>query len=252
MSDFNGNFRVFSSPDIVRYYSRLSGLQPAEIYAFEKYVRRGVSILDIGVGGGRTTPHLAAKAIRYVGIDYVRAMVDNCTAAFPEHSFYCADAVNLCMFEDAIFDVVVFSYNGIDVISPREKRLKCLSEVFRVLAPGGLFIVSSHNSRVLFDIVRPSDNAGIIRRTWRLIRAAVKSIPVCVALLRSGAFYAGAGYYLHPSHGGIMGYCATPKLMELDACSVGFQPLEIVDAFNLGVPQYFTPWYYYILAKPAV
>ncbi len=243
------NFRQFSSPGALEFYSNYSGLQSAEAYAFEKFVPQGASILDIGVGCGRTTPYLAAKARRYVGVDYVKAMVDTCATRFPENTFYCADATDLSGFDDASFNIVVFSFNGIDAIPTRESRLRCYLEVFRVLTPSGLFIFSSHNAKMLLNL--PSlDNAGLIRKVWKLARAAVKTMPVAVHLLTSGAFHAGAGYYLDPAHGGIRGYCSTPELIELDIHSAGFQPLEVISSLHpRKVPRYFIPSYYYVVAK---
>jgi SAM-dependent methyltransferase len=251
MSSGERNFDVFSSPDVVKHYANLSGLQPAESYAFENFVPQGASVLDIGVGCGRTTPYLAAKARRYVGIDYVKAMIDICAARFPANTFRCADATRLTGFENDSFDVVVISFNGIDAISTREDRLRCISEVFRVLAPRGRFIFSSHNSKMLLSLPNLND-AGPIRKVWRVARAAVKTMPYAARLLSSGSFRAGAGYYLDPEHGGIMHYCATPELVESDVCSTGFRLVEVIHNLHpRKVPRYFIASYYYVFAKPS-
>jgi hypothetical protein len=54
------------------------------------------------------------------------------------------DATRL-QFADASFAAALFSYNGIDCIYPVAARHRCLAEVFRVLVPGGIFLLSSHN-----------------------------------------------------------------------------------------------------------
>ena len=251
MSSEENNFRAFSSPAAIKYYSSNSGLQPAEAYAFEKFVPRGAAILDIGVGGGRTTPYLVAKASHYVGVDYVKAMIDACAAKFPNNLFRCADATRLIGFEDASFDIVVFSFNGIDAIPTREGRLRCFAEVFRVLAPGGLFIFSSHNAKMLLSLPN-LDDAGPIRKILRLGRATFGTLPFSMRLLSSGAFHAGAGYYLDPTHGGIKTYCSTPELIEVDISASGFQLLEVISNLHpQKVPRYFISSYYYVLAKPS-
>ena len=247
----DSNFEAFSSPEAVKFYGNYSGLQSAEAYVFEKYIPQGVSILDIGVGCGRTTPYLTTKASRYVGVDYVKAMVDICVARFPGHLFRCADATNLSGLDDASFDVVVFSFNGIDAIPTKEGRLICLSEVFRVLRPGGLFIFSSHNAKIILNL--PSfDNSGPVQKIYRLAHAVGKGFLYGVRLVSSGAFHAGAGYYFDPAHGGIRGYCSTPELVEIDVCSIGFQMLEVVGSLHpRKLLRYFIPWYYYVFAKPS-
>ena len=65
------------------------------------------------------------------------------------------DASNLGL-KDNSFDVVIFSFNGIDYIYPYIKRLAALKEIRRVLKTNGLFIFSSHNHCI------PRDREGIL------------------------------------------------------------------------------------------
>src|SRR5215813_9059413 len=164
------NLEVFSSASVVEHYVRLQGLQPCEAHLFNKYVTQGAEILDIGVGGGRTTPYLSTKARRYVGIDYAQAMIDACRRRFPELEFQCEDATDLRRFGDGSFDVVVYAFNGIDYIPTDQGRLRCLAEVRRVLRPGGRLIFSSHNARFMFLIPMLS-GADPLRFVWRIARS---------------------------------------------------------------------------------
>ena len=50
---------------------------------FEKYVAPGGEVLDLGVGGGRTTAFLSSRAGAYVGLDYAPTMVKICRLKFP-------------------------------------------------------------------------------------------------------------------------------------------------------------------------
>lgn len=108
---------------------------------------QNMRMLDIGVGGGRTSVHFAPKCQTYIGTDYSSAMIAACEKEFAEHSgwkFRCCDARSMGEFADAAFDFVLFSYNGIDYVSHRD-RLQILREVHRVCAPGGVFAFSTHN-----------------------------------------------------------------------------------------------------------
>lgn len=102
------------------------------------------AILDIGVGAGRTTRYLSNLGRSYVGIDYSAAMVESCRDLCPGVDVRLGDATNMEMFEEDRFDVVVFSFNGIDHVV-HEDRLRILREVHRVLRPSGVFIFSTHN-----------------------------------------------------------------------------------------------------------
>ena len=58
------------------------------------------------------------------------------------------DARNLSQFADNSFDLILFSFNGIDYIS-HEDRLKVLQEINRVGKSGGYFFFSSHNLQAI-------------------------------------------------------------------------------------------------------
>ena len=101
-------------------------------------------ILDIGVGGGRTTKYLTSISNEYIGIDYSSKMIEECKIAFPNQTFFLCDVRDMSMFGNDEFDLVMFSFNGIDYIS-QDDRIKGLKEIFRILRPGGYFVFSAHN-----------------------------------------------------------------------------------------------------------
>ena len=123
MSKIKSNREFYSSPEMVDYYARKEGVTACERYAFDKCARPGDAILDIGVGGGRTTGYLAPKAGRYVGLDYSQEMVVAAQVKYPEFQFHCADASDLSFLADGSFDVAVFSFNGIDCIPHRLRQI---------------------------------------------------------------------------------------------------------------------------------
>lgn len=105
---------------------------------------RGASILDLGVGGGRTYPLLRLLSADYVGIDYLPAMVELCRQRHPDADVRLGDARQLSGIPDASRDLVVYSSNGIDAVD-HEDRQRVLAAVHRVLRPGGLFLFSTLN-----------------------------------------------------------------------------------------------------------
>ena len=66
---------AYENDQVVAYYANEQGLQPCEAHLFDRYLKPGLAIFDIGVGGGRTTPYLSKGAKRYVGADYSLGMV---------------------------------------------------------------------------------------------------------------------------------------------------------------------------------
>lgn len=154
------NKRVYESSELARQYSAADTLQPPEQAIVDAIEHRltGARMLDVGVGGGRTTVHFASLVESYVGIDYSEPMIAICRERFREVpgrlTFQVADVRSLSMFPNQSFDFVLFSYNGLDYI-PHESRPGALREVRRVLKKGGHFALSTHNLNSLRKRLRP-------------------------------------------------------------------------------------------------
>jgi ubiquinone/menaquinone biosynthesis C-methylase UbiE len=102
------------------------------------------AILDVGVGGGRTTAALTKISANYIGVDYVPEMVAACRARFPHVRFEQVDARSMPQFADRSFDVIVFACNGVSMVD-HSGRLAILKEMRRLLAVGGVFMFSTYN-----------------------------------------------------------------------------------------------------------
>lgn len=140
------NKSAYARADVVDYFQNFDDLFPAEKVLFFELAEKikGSKLLDIGIGGGRTTGHLLGVCDEYTGVDYVPQFARETAKKYPEARILAADARNLKEFGDEAFDFVLFSFNGIDCISDSD-RLQALGEIFRVLKPCGTFMFSSHN-----------------------------------------------------------------------------------------------------------
>jgi SAM-dependent methyltransferase len=107
---------------------------------------RSQPILDVGVGGGRTAWMLRTISRDYVAVDYSPEMVEACRHEYPGLDVRECDARDLSIFPDGAFALVVFSFNGIDVLD-HVGRLQALAEMHRVLRPGGLMLYSTLNKK---------------------------------------------------------------------------------------------------------
>lgn len=239
------NLQRYNDPKVVDQYEKAKGLQPCEAIIFGRWLKPGTTILDIGVGGGRTSPYLSQIAARYVGIDYSQGMVDACKRRFPDLDFRYGDATKLEDFGDGEFDVVVFSFNGIDNIPTLEGREQAMREAARVLKPSGVFIVSTHNARSMAVWPQLSAARGA-QIPWRIVYAVYASIRLAGRVLPREAFWRGCGYVQDPVHGGLATYTATPRHMTPQLEAAGFEVVQIVGG---RVPDstlsIFTPWHYY-------
>jgi len=267
------NLKAYDRADVAAHYASLDYLSDCEKMLFDTFLKPGDAILDLGVGGGRTTPYLSHIASRYVGVDYAPAMVAACRQKFPHLQFLVADGANLARLGDQSFDSVVMAFNGIDALVPDESRRRCLGEICRVLKNGGVLIFSSHNPRAVF--LRPAWNPRKIERVAKMLagrrnwlfgpaRWMLLGLRVAAALVRSAiisvlrlghrmshrAFWSGCGYMMDSSHGGLLIHYSVPQRVIEEVEPHGFQFLRLAgDDYPRPSWVSVTEWYYYVFQK---
>lgn len=267
------NLGVYRDPEVVSHYASLDYLTACEGHLFDACLTPGMAILDMGVGGGRTTPYLSQKASRYVGVDYSDEMVRLCRDKFPHLEFLVADASDLSKFSNGSFDAIVFSFNGLDYLFPEEQRWQCLRECARVLRAGGVFVFSSHNPRSIF--VRPAWNRERLRafagklaseRTalysvtlsiltglkslHSFLRATAESVGRIYRRVPKAAFWRGEGYLVDPAHGGLMTHYATSAQVCEELFRFNFRQEALLgDDYPRRSHELVTDWYYYAFIK---
>ena len=144
------NLGTYATDEIARIYAET----PAKLKLAEEAILgrlapalRDVPLLDVGMGGGRTTPHLLTLSRDYLGVDYSPEMVAACRAKYPDVAFRQCDARSMEELGREKFGFVFFSFNGIDSID-HAGRMQVLGQVHALLKPGGRFLFSSHNLRL--------------------------------------------------------------------------------------------------------
>lgn len=266
------NLHTYENREVAEHYAALDYLTPCERLLFETHISPGSAILDLGVGGGRTTGYLAGRASRYVGVDYAAAMVDACRNRFPSLEFTVADAADLRAFPNASLDVVVFSFNGIDMLHSDARR-SCLGHIHRILKPGGRLIFSSHNPRAVV-ILRSWNRERIrqIAKHWSFGSEILKWLVwVTLAPLRgllaffqtlgatalrilarvpSRMFWCGEGTRMDSAHGGLMTHYSLPRHVLKEVTAFGFRPVRVLgDDYPRSSHILTTDWYYYVFTK---
>ena len=142
------NKAAYATRRILGSYKSATGLTVAETILFARHADPARlppgGVLDIGIGAGRTCKALSSLGRPYTGLDFVPEMVAAAKRQYPALDLRVMDARNLDAIPPASIALAVFSFNGIDSTGA-EFRARVLSEIARVLVPGGLFIFSSHN-----------------------------------------------------------------------------------------------------------
>jgi SAM-dependent methyltransferase len=154
----SGESSSWGSADVVAQFSTEGFTDEGERAALESVIsQRHGDVLDIGVGGGRTAGLLLGDSRSYVGLDVTPAMVELARRRFPHADLRVGDARELTGVPDHHFDLVMFSYNGLDALDHAD-RGQALAAMARVVAPTGRVLFSSLNL----------DGISFDERPWRL------------------------------------------------------------------------------------
>ncbi|MFT3692303.1 MAG: class I SAM-dependent methyltransferase [Kofleriaceae bacterium] len=140
----DANNRRLYARDLVRHYARTSQLNAPEKAVLDRFAFDHASMLELGCGAGRFTSHVERRASRFVGVDISPHMVRHCRKRFPTSEFVERDMRDLAMHADGGFDAVFAVSNVLDCVDHWD-RIQILHSLRRVIAPGGLFVFSSHN-----------------------------------------------------------------------------------------------------------
>jgi len=139
----------FSSPLTQAVYTQEArrGLWPSEEVVIKTYFHPGSRVLDVGCGTGRTTIPLYQQGFEVVGVDMTPAMIDTARSIASQQglaiNYEVGDATHL-PYHNESFDHALFSFNGWAQIPGRANRAAALSEIYRVLRPGGHYIFTTH------------------------------------------------------------------------------------------------------------
>ena len=232
------NDRIWRGGERVAGYATRD-LRPVEVVVLVRY-RDELSgrVLELGCGAGRLTGYLCEVARSVVGIDLSPDMVTYSQHRYPNATFSQGDLRDMSAVVDASWDAVVVAYNVIDVLSDGA-RTHLLDEIARILVPGGVLVMSSHNratanrvgeafrlrGRSFFDTVTTVMNWP---RWWRNRRRllAFEHTEPDYAILNDGAHAFSA---LH--------YYITRERQEQQLAAHGFDLIDCMDLDGRSVGQ---------------
>jgi SAM-dependent methyltransferase len=224
-------------------YADRAGLMPPERELLRRLYGRLhlFDMLDLGIGAGRTSEIFEPLVRTYVGIDFSARMIAEArrrVGTSTEAVLEVADARDLARWHGRGFDLVLFSFNGIDTVE-EEEREHVLAEVRSVISPDGTFAFSTHSLNALPLPARPRRPSlqDPIRSTVRSLQRAVRLAALNRTLDLGGARARGwirirdgahdfANFqttYVEPAY----------QLRQLHAA--GFAVLDVLDSLGVSV-----------------
>ncbi|MEW9920132.1 bifunctional 2-polyprenyl-6-hydroxyphenol methylase/3-demethylubiquinol 3-O-methyltransferase UbiG [Marimonas sp. MJW-29] len=135
--------------DDVRWVRTLKNMVPGRLKWFDRHIDwEGKAVLDLGCAGGFMAEALAERGARVTGIDpaaeAIRAAQAHAAQGGKEIR-YDVGVGEALPYDDGAFDAVVC----VDVLEHVSDLDKVLSEVARVLKPGGLFLYDTINRNLI-------------------------------------------------------------------------------------------------------
>ena len=106
-------------------------------------------IIDLGCGPGRLALALAQAGYQPVGVDLAPEMLkvlgEKAAAQGVAIPCVCGNLVELGMIADASFDHAACLFSTLGLIVGADARRQAVAHVYRLLKPGGVFVVHVHN-----------------------------------------------------------------------------------------------------------
>lgn len=122
-------YKIIDTKELTTYYER----------------QEESSILDFGSGVGNSVPYLKKHfpLCNLTCLDISTKSIDIAKKRFPGYAKYCSFDGNLIPFRENSYNIVFTAcvFHHID----HSEHAAILSEIYRVLKPGGLFVIFEHN-----------------------------------------------------------------------------------------------------------
>lgn len=135
---------VCGTTDLAEY--ERSGIDTADAIVRNTALQSTETVLEIGCGTGRIGLHLAPRCAKWIGADVSENMLEHARQAlqaFPNVEFANLNGSDLSGFGDAALDVVYCS--AVFMHLDEWDRFRYVTEMFRVLKPGGRFYYDNFN-----------------------------------------------------------------------------------------------------------
>src|SRR5690606_10957438 len=138
--------------------------------------------------------------------------------------------------------------NGLYCLHPLCQRQRCVSEIHRVLVPGGIVIMPSPNIHALVRPIRAC--AGAAALGLRILKQAYAASRILGRTLRGGAALRGSGFVRDSATPLTLYMCSRRRFVD-EAHAAGLRVEAILGSDHPSPPSTLrSAWFYYALRKP--
>jgi SAM-dependent methyltransferase len=143
-----GLWDYLHAADMVAGYDeqmRASPLAGADVAFCERAFPTPGRLVDLGCGTGRLCAHFAGKGYDCVGVDLSDEMLARARESGARVEWVKANLVDLTALPAASFDHAACLFSTLGMVRGAENRAKVVANAFRLLKPGGRFVLHTHN-----------------------------------------------------------------------------------------------------------
>jgi SAM-dependent methyltransferase len=145
-----GLWDYLHSGDMVAGYDEQMAASPlalADVAFCEKWFPTPGKLLDLGCGTGRLCRHFAKRGFECLGVDLSEEMLAKAREAACNLAiqYRYANLIELAELPDAGFDYAACLFSTLGMVRGAESRAKVFANAFRLLRPGGRFVLHVHN-----------------------------------------------------------------------------------------------------------
>ncbi|HEX3314419.1 MAG TPA: methyltransferase domain-containing protein [Gemmataceae bacterium] len=169
-----GLWDALHDPQAARDYdTRLADtpLLAVDIDFVRRHCPRPGRLVDLGCGTGRLSVALATEGYECVAVDLSEEMLaivcEKAVAAGVEIARIQANLVELHAIADASFDDAACLFQTLGLISGADSRRRAVEHAFRLLRPGGVFVLHVHNR--WFNAWTPHGRRLLARDLWNTL-----------------------------------------------------------------------------------
>ena len=129
-------------------YFRYNALFRYDVQLLDELLTEPGAVADFGCGTGRHLTHLAARGFRVCGIDLSTRMLDISKRKLRAEALdggLVQAAIDRAPLRRGAFDYAICMFSTLGMVRGRGNRLRVLTEMHRVLKPGGLCVVHAHS-----------------------------------------------------------------------------------------------------------
>ncbi|MEQ6204568.1 bifunctional 2-polyprenyl-6-hydroxyphenol methylase/3-demethylubiquinol 3-O-methyltransferase UbiG [Sulfitobacter sp. HNIBRBA2951] len=173
--------------DDIRWVRTLKNMVPARLRYFDKLTEwQGKAVLDLGCAGGFMAEAIDDRGADVTGIDPAKDAIAAARAHAQDRNItYDVGVGEALPYADASFDIVVC----VDVLEHVADLPKVLSEVCRVLKPGGIFLYDTINRNPiakLATITVAEDMLGLLPKGTHDPDMFIKPHELAAAMIKAG------------------------------------------------------------------